>query len=545
MRNGGDLVIETLTMLGATTIFGIPGQHALGLFDALSHSELRFISSRVENNAAFAADGYARATNEPGVLFVSTGPGALTALAGLQEAYASGVPMLVVSSQIPEEGLGGRRKGMLHQLDDQQESVRNVTKSQETVHKVSSIPYAIEDAWRTALTAPQAPVWVEIPQDVLLKSASVPHPGPIDLQVHQPQPHPGSIAYAADRLAAAKRPAIVAGGGVRRSGTQAAKYLLQLAELIDAPVICTPGGNSAFPYNHRLSLGSWVEDNYATEALEDADVLLAVGTSLGEVSSNYYTMQPRGEVLQIDAHVRVLESNYAGAGIRSDASIALQKIVQTLEGVDAIATSNWHGQTPEQFVADIRQRINDRLASQDLQHELAIMCAIRNAIPDDAVTYWDMTIAGYWAWNTWDARAGEMHSGQGAGGIGYAFPAALGGAVGQQQRVLAISGDGSAMYSIAELAAAKQHNIPVTWLIIDDGGYGILREYMRDTFGKASATELARPDFVMLAGSFGIPAVVADAAGLEAALRTCWTADGPNVVVLQTTLAMWQPTHQR
>src|SRR5690625_969188 len=170
---------------------------------------------------------------------------------------------------------------------------------------------------------------------------------------------------------------------------------------------------------------------------------------------------------------------------------------------------------------------------------------IRNVTSGNAHTFWDMTFAGYWAWNIWDAQNGFFHSAQGAGGIGYAFPAALGGAVGQQQRVLAISGDGSAMYSITELAAAKQHNIPVTWLIIDDGGYGILREYMRDTFGKASATELARPDFVMLAGSFGIPAVVADAAGLEAALRTCWTADAPNVVVLQTTLAMWQPTHQR
>src|SRR5699024_1059951 len=105
MRNGGDLVVEMLSALGATTVFGIPGQHALGLFDALTRSKLEFISSRVENNAAFTADGYARATDKPGVLFVSTGPGALTALAGLQEAYASGVPMVVISSQIPEAGL--------------------------------------------------------------------------------------------------------------------------------------------------------------------------------------------------------------------------------------------------------------------------------------------------------------------------------------------------------------------------------------------------------------------------------------------------------
>ena len=104
-RNGGDLAVETLHALGARTVFGIPGQHALGLFDALSRSPLEFVSNRVENNAAFAADGYARATGEVGVLFLSTGPGALTSLAGLQEAYATGVPMLVIASQIPLSGL--------------------------------------------------------------------------------------------------------------------------------------------------------------------------------------------------------------------------------------------------------------------------------------------------------------------------------------------------------------------------------------------------------------------------------------------------------
>ena len=543
MRNGGDLVVEMLSALGATTVFGIPGQHALGLFDALTRSKLEFISSRVENNAAFAADGYARAIDQPGVLFVSTGPGALTALAGLQEAYASGVPMVVISSQIPEAGLGGRRKGMLHQLDDQKESARNVTKSQQTVHKTSAIPYAIEDAWRTALTAPQGPVWLEIPEDVLLAETSLPHPGITEVQLHQPQPRTGSVESAARLLSEAARPVIVAGGGVRRSGEAAGEYLQDLAEMIQAPVICTPGGNSAFPYDHPLSLGGWIEDRYVTDLLEDADVLLAVGTSLGEVTSNYYTMEPRGAIIQIDAHVRVLESNYHGLGIRSDAGIALQAINATIRDIEASTETDWHGKTAEQTVKHVKKQITDRLASQNLEHEQAVMSAIRNAVSDDAVTYWDMTIAGYWAWNTWDARSGTMHSAQGAGGIGYAFPAALGGAIGRQQRVLAVSGDGSAMYSFAELAAAKQHNIPITWLIVDDGGYGILREYMEANFGEATATELARPDFVALVESFGITAVSTDADGLEAALSEAWTADGPNVVVLDTTLAMWHPTH--
>jgi acetolactate synthase-1/2/3 large subunit len=123
-RNGGDLVVETLTALGVDTVFGLPGQHALGLFDALRRAPIRLVASRTENNAAFAADGYARTAGRPGVLFLSTGPGALTSLAGLQEAYATSVPIVVISSQIPRAGLGGRRKGFLHQLDDQRQALR-------------------------------------------------------------------------------------------------------------------------------------------------------------------------------------------------------------------------------------------------------------------------------------------------------------------------------------------------------------------------------------------------------------------------------------
>ena len=541
MRTGGDLVIETLTALGARTVFGIPGQHALAIFDALGRSDLAFVSSRVENNAAFAADGYARVTDQPGVVVVSTGPGALTALAGLHEAYASSVPMVVISSQIPEAGLGGRRKGMLHELDDQQASARNVSKTQTLIRKASAIPYALEDAWTTALTAPQGPAWVEIPEDVLLGPASVPPPGKLESHIPQLRPHPGSVQQAAELLAAAQRPAIVAGGGLRRSGELAQTRLLELAELLDSPVVCTPGGNSAFPVEHPLSLGSWVEDQHVTDLLNDADVLLAIGTSLGEVTSNYSSLQPNGQLIQIEAHESVLESNYSGLGIRADAGLALDALTASIKATQPPPPPRT--KSAAQHVETVRQRITDRLATQNLQHEQDLMAAIRAGVPDDAHTFWDMTIAGYWAWNTWDAREGHFHSAQGAGGIGYAFPAALGGAVGVRQRVLAVSGDGSAMYSIAELAAAKQHSIPVTWLIIDDGGYGILREYMAQAYGHTVATELTRPDFVGLAESFGVPATTADPEELTQALRTAWQGTGPSVVVCETTLRMWQPTH--
>lgn len=549
VRNGGDLVVETLEALGAKTVFGIPGQHALGLFDAMGRGNLHFVSSRVENNSAFAADGYSRATGEVGVLFLSTGPGALMSLAGLQEAYATGVPMVVVASQIPLEGLGARRKGMLHQLDDQKASAANVTKSQRLIQHASGIPSAIQDAWTEAISSPQGPVWLEIPQNVLLDPILVPPVEDALAEAADNPPRVELIREAVKWLATAKRPAIIAGGGTRRG--RAEKTLLALAEKLHAPVICTPGGNGAFPWDHELSLQSWIEDRYVTDVLEDADVLIVIGSSLGEVTSNYFTFEPRGRIIQIDAEPRVLESNRPGLGIRADAGQALSALDEALQRAGVSTAADWHGSTPEDVVRETLAKVRARLDTQDLAKELTFMADIREAVPADMQTFWDMTISAYWGWSCWDAKDGQFHSAQGAGGLGFGFPAAIGGSVGlattgrsgSAARVLAVSGDGSAMYSISELATAKQHNVPVTWLIVDDGGYGILREYMIDAFGKATATELARPDFVKLAEAFDVPATRVGPEGVGDALKAAFAAEGPNVVVVETLLKMFAPTH--
>jgi acetolactate synthase-1/2/3 large subunit len=427
VRNGGDLVVETLEALGAKTVFGIPGQHALGLFDAMGRGNLKFVSSRVENNSAFAADGYSRATGEVGVLFLSTGPGALTSLAGLQEAYATGVPMVVVASQIPLEGLGARRKGMLHQLDDQKASAANVTKSQRLIQHASGIPSAIQDAWTEAISSPQGPVWLEVPQNVLLDPIMVPPVEDALAEAADNPPRVELVREAVKWLSTAERPAIIAGGGTRRG--RAEKSLLSIAEKLRAPVICTPGGNGAFPWNHELSLQSWIEDRHMTDLLEDADVLVVIGSSLGEVTSNYFTFEPRGRIIQIDAEPRVLESNRPGLGIRADAGQALAALDASLV-VPADVRPDWHGTSPEDLVRESLRRVKDRLESQDLAKELTFMADIRDAVPADMQTFWDMTISAYWGWSCWDAREGQFHSAQGAGGLGYGFPAAIGGAVG-------------------------------------------------------------------------------------------------------------------
>lgn len=536
VRNGGDVVVETLAALGTTHIFGIPGQHALGLFDAIRRSTLEFVSSRVENNTAFEADGYARATGKVAVMFVSTGPGALTALGALQEPYTTGVPVLVISAQIPRRGLGGQKNGLLHQLDDQQRSAQNVTKSTVVVRDAAHIPSAIADAWALAQSVPAGPVWVEIPQDVVLEPARLPPVQDITTTVVTRPPRTELVTEAARLLATALRPVILAGGGVRRSATGSVE-LVRVAEALGAPVVSTAGGKGAISFAHPLSAASWIEDRYTTELLEDADVLLAVGTTIGEVTSNYFTFRPRGTLIQIDADPRALGSNYPVLGIHADAGLALGAIAAALPEPRPCATERGAA-----IAGDLRSRVWSRLASQDLDTEQHVMRQLRDAIPADTQTFWDMTIAGYWAWSAWDPRDGQFHSAQGAGGLGFAFPAALAAAIGTGRRTFAVSGDGGAMYSIAELATAHQHDADVTWLIVDDGGYGILREYMTGAFGQATATELAPPDFVALAGAFGIPAYAATVDTLDQTVAHSFEQTGPVVIVLPAVLRMFDVT---
>ncbi|GAA3395418.1 thiamine pyrophosphate-binding protein [Streptomyces roseoviridis] len=534
-RTGGDLVVETLSGLGATTVFGLPGQHALGMFDALRRSDLRYVGLRVENNAGFAADAYGRITGEAAPLLLSTGPGALMSLAALQEAAAASAPVLAIGSQVPVAGLGGGRHGYLHELRDQQASFRDVVKSVHTVRTQSQIPSAIAAAWKSALTAPHGPVWVEIPEDVLRAQTRLPVVTAMDATPDEVVPRPELTAVAADLLAKAARPVIVAGGGVVRS--DASGKLRALAERIAAPVVTTFGGKGAFPWTHPLSLQSWLEDRHTTDFLEDADVLLVVGSGLGELSSNYHTFAPRGRVIQIEADAGKLEANHPALGIHADARLALQAILETVDVRE-------DAEAPERVRA-LLARIADRLAAQDLGLEQRVVAAVREALPDRAPSFWDMTILAYWAWSAFDARrANTMHSAQGSGGLGYAFPAALGAAVADPTTpVLAVSGDGGAMYSIAELATAKQYGLDVTWLIVDDGGYGILREYMTDAFGEATGTELSRPDFVALAGSFGVPATLTSPDTLAEDLSEALATPGPSVVVLPALLRMFEPTH--
>lgn len=548
-RIGGDVVLESLVALGARGIVGLPGQHALGLFDALRRSEIAYLSARVENNAGFMADGFARATGAVAPLLLSTGPGALTSLAALQEAAASSIPVLAISAQVPVEGLGGGRHGYLHELPDQSASFWGVVKHVVTVRAMGQIPTALAEAWRISDTMPRGPVLVEVPQDILLAPADgvVPELAAAQLAAAPAPltPIAEMVDLAASVLEYAANPVILAGGGVVRSDAQ--PELLALAERLDAPVITTIGGKAAFPWDHELSARSWIEDIATTEFLENTDVLIIVGSGVGELSSNYHTFKPRGHVIQIEADLGKLGSNHQGIGIHADAKLALA----ALDG--ALEQAGRHSWAPRRDAARASVRalldtVLARVEGQGLDQELALIRGLREAVSDDTKNFWDMTILAYWAWSAWDPRDADFASAQGAGGLGYGFPAALGAAfgrriLGEHASALAVSGDGGALYGIAELAVAAQHELPVVWLIVDDGGYGVLREYMQGAFGAATATELTRPDYVALAQSFGIPAEVTSLKEAPGAVARALEAGGPRVVVLPAALELFAPTH--
>src|SRR5205823_8672653 len=258
-RIGGHVVIECLEALGAEVVFGLPGIHALPMWEGLRSSRLRTLNFRTELNAGFAADGYARVSGKAAPLLLSTGPGALNSLTALMEAATAYVPVVAISSQIPRDMIG-KRRGFLHDLHDQLASFEPIVKWAARVERTADLPDVLTEGWRQAMTPPSGPVYVEVPFDLL--RGEVDEPGVGDLRVKASTPSAaaaGSIREAASLLATATRPVIWAGGGVLRS--RGWDVLAALAERLDAPVATTYMGKGAFREDHPLSAGSTPDDH--------------------------------------------------------------------------------------------------------------------------------------------------------------------------------------------------------------------------------------------------------------------------------------------
>jgi acetolactate synthase-1/2/3 large subunit len=528
-RTGGHLVAESLEALGARVCVGVPGVHALSIWEGLRATEIRTVGFRTELNAGFAADGYARASGRPAPLLLSTGPGALISLAALMEAASAHVPVVAVASQIPSDLLGAGR-GYLHELPDQLASFAPVVKWTARAESAAAIPGLLAEAWRRALTPPTGPVFVEVPVDYLTASTDM-SIGELDTAPAMP-PVP-DVGEASRVLRAAKNPLVWAGGGVLRSGGW--EELAELARRLDAPVATTYMGKGAFPEDDPLSAGCACDEGAFRDLVEGADVLLCVGTELGAETTQQYGLAPSGRLVQLDAAPERIGSTYPALGVVGDAQAILEALLERIEP---------RGGDGARRAEAVRRRIRAGLDEQGHELERGLLRTIREALPRDAVHSWDMTILAYWAAAHFPALAPRRFLYPlGSGTLGYAWPAALGASLALPGTpVLAVAGDGGVLYGLQELAVARQHGLDVTLLVVDDRGYGILREYQRDSFGETTSVELEGPDFVALAEAHGVPAESTPPEGLGAALARSLEREGAAVVHLPALLEMWSPT---
>ena len=532
-RIGGHVVVEALEAVGAQTAFGLPGVHALGIWEALRESPVRYVGFRTELNAAFAADGYARACGKPAALLLSTGPGALNSLTGLMEASSAHVPLVAIASQIPRD-LIGRGRGYLHELRDQRASFEPIVKWSARARSARDVPEILAEAWQRAQTPPNGPVFVEIPVDVLTGETDV-HANVLDgAPPARVVPAESLLDEAARALAGAEAPLLWAGSGVLRSG--AWEELRAVAEQLCAPVVTTYMGKGSFPEDHELSAGSACDEAAFRELVEGADAILAVGTELGAETTQQYTLQLGGQLIQIDADAERIGATYPAHGLVGDAKATLVALAERLPSREPDRRGKERART-------VRERIAAGLAEQGRTFESGLLAAVRDALPREAAGAWDMTILAYWAGAHFPVLSPRRFLYPlGSGTLGYAWPAALGAAVALGRPTLAVVGDGGFLYGVQELATARQYDLPTTLLVVDDGGYGILREYQRDAYGETFAVDLEQPDFPELARSFGVPVESTTPDALGGALRRALATGGPAVVHLPARLEMWAPT---
>ncbi|MGI8713153.1 MAG: thiamine pyrophosphate-binding protein [Solirubrobacteraceae bacterium] len=531
-RTGGHVVVESLEALGARAAFGIPGTHTLSIWECLRMSPLRSLVLRTELSAGFAAEGYARVSGQPAPLLLTTGPGALMSLAPLMEAAAAHTPLVAIASQIPSS-LIGRRRGYLHELPDQLASFTPIVKWATRVQSGELIPEVLAEAWRRAQTPPSGPVFVEVPVDVLRAPALATRPQELR---GEPPAFPvaaaDAVGEAATLLSAAKRPVLWAGGGVLRSGAWA--ELAELAELLQSPVATTYMGKGAFPDDHPLAVGSSCDEPAFRRLLAEADVVLCIGTELGAETTGHWALEFSGRLIQVDAAAERIGLNYPALGLVGDARRTLEALVK------CVRPANGDG-AGQQRASELRREIEDGLERDARTLEPELLRTIGAALPRDAVQSWDMTTLAYWAAAFSPALTPRRFLYPlGSGSLGYGWPAALGATAALPRTpVLAVVGDGGFSYGLADLATARQHGSSVVLLIIDDGGYGILRSHQQRTYGNTHAVDLPGPDFAALMTSFGVPVRAARPESLAQDLQWAFAVEGPATVVLAADLEIF------
>jgi acetolactate synthase-1/2/3 large subunit len=512
MTTTGEALARLLEAYGVELVFGIPGVHTVELYRGLPATRIRHVTPRHEQGAGFMADGYARASGKPGVCLVITGPGMTNILTAMGQAYADSVPMLVISSVNRTEHLG-MGQGRLHELPSQRSIASGVAAFSHTVLHPSQLPEVLARAFALFASARPRPVHVEIPIDVIRAPA-----GDLDLTPRalpsRPAPDPAAIERAAALLSAARAPVLLLGGGA----VDAAGEAVALAERLDAPVINSVNAKGILPPGHPLSAGENLAWAPLRQAVHEADVVLAVGTELGETEM-YPDPQPvgfGGKVIRVDIDPEQLMRGFvADLPILGDARLALTAMLSAVPAGDrggaARATAMRAAVPPLWWPAVAQHR--------------RVLDIVDEALPE-AIIAGDQTQPVYGGNQVYAPSRPRswFNSSTGYGTLGYGLPAAIGAKLAAPERpVVALIGDGGLQFTLPELASAVEAGTPIVVLLWNNRGYGEIKTYMTEAGIAPIGVDLHTPDFLGLARAFGCSAA---AAGSAAELRDLLIASG-------------------
>src|SRR4051794_32473460 len=488
---GADVLVSALESLGVEVVFGLPGVHNLPAWEALRESPIRLIGVRHEQAAVYAADGYARATGELAVALVTTGPGAANTLAATGEAWASGSPGLVVATDIPSTlPRHAQYRGVLHECTDQPAMFAPVTKAQFAWPDV-------QEAIATALATPTGPVYLEIPTDLLSGPATL---GPGTSNSSKSEGPKVDVGWT-------ERPLVWAGGGARDNEAE----VIEIAEALGAPIITSYGGRGiAGAHDLAVRLPPHIPE--AGELWDQADLVIVVGSDLDGINTQNFKQPQPDRIIAINATPIV---NYEVESYAESLSLS------------AGDRAPWTD-TPA-----LRALALERLTGEHPQ-EMAFLDAFREALPEDAIVSADMCIPGYWiaALHPF-TKPRQLLYPMGWGTLGFGFPAAMGPAA-AGIRTVSVNGDGGFLFACGELATVAQQGLPMTIVIVDDGGYGMLRYDQRHAGKPTFGVDLARPDFAALGEAFGIPSVHVPDFGSDFAAAL--SSEPPNLVVVDAAM---------
>ena len=522
MLNVGQALVQLLEQYGVDTIFGIPGVHTIELYRGLTQTPINHVLVRHEQGAAFMADGYARASGKPGVCFLITGPGVMNAMTPMGQAYSDSVPMLVISGVLARGDINMAR-GRLHEMKDQRLATSTVTAWSATAPDQHAIPGLIARAFNDFATSRPRPIHIEIPIDVF--GEDVPDRWLAQPVPAAPGPDPAAVEDAAQRLARARSPVLIVGGGA----AEASRELTALAETLGAPVMTTIAGKGVVSSAHPLFAGSMIADPDVRALAAGADVVLAVGTELASPDFWDGDIDLPGDIVRIDLDPDELADDYGAAlPIRADARRTVAAINEALPG---LLLENGRSQPAHDLTA-LRRAFEGRDTESRARHR-TVLNAIREALPEDTVIATDMTRIAYSGNEVFPVSEPRqwLHP-VGFGTLGYALPAGIGAALAKPGKPTAVlAGDYGFQFTHNELMSAVEQALPLPILLWNNNALGEIRAGMQDAGFAPVAVEQRNPDFGDLAKAYGCAYQhPGDLAALKRACAAALDADGPTLI---------------